>query len=259
MTIRIDLPTTALEYIYAPAGVLKQSAGGAVCVDGDPIGEWQDYSANVRHVAQATAGAKPTWREFVTLLGMRPGVEASTDDVLFLDVGAILASINASTLYIVLFTSQTTTAVLVNERHVTNVNAVNQARLNTIVALSQGHINRDDAGTSMTSDIATSIQDGARHLFVAQRIASNSYAHYLDGVQKNTSATAPGTTTPDRFSILGALRATLGSPFTGTVGLIAGYSADNYATRFSSHGDRTISEIINDYFRRTTRRRRMAA
>lgn len=39
-----------------------QSAGGAVCVDGDPLGSVEDLSGNGNNVVQATGGTKPVCR-----------------------------------------------------------------------------------------------------------------------------------------------------------------------------------------------------
>lgn len=260
MTIRIDAPTTALEAAYDPAHVLKQSAGGSVCVSGDPIGEWQDFSSNARHVAQSTSGNKGTWREVVALLGGRPGVELSTDDYLSLTTSGIFGNLSAYTWYIKFFTSQTSGAVMVNERSTASTNPAIQARLNTNVGSGGvGSVHRDDANSAAATDVLASGNNGVGHLLVVRRSASNRFDTYLDNSAIGSSTGSPSTTSPNRFSVGAAVSATVGSFLTGTIGLVLLYSADNYATTWSSHGGRTISQIIDDYYRRTTRRRRLAA
>lgn len=249
MTAIIQIPSTSLEVALDPAYTVKQSVGGSVCVTGDPVGEWQDFSSNARHVAQSTPGAKPVWRESVSLFNGRPGVEFSTDDYLSLNTSGIFGNLNAYTWYIKFFTSQTNGAVIVNERSTTSSNPAVQARLNTNVGSGGvGSVHRDNSNTAAATDVLASGNNGAAHLLVVRRSASNRFDTYLDGSAIGSSTGSPSTTSPDRFSVGAAVSSTVGSYVTGTLGIILLFSADNYSTTFSSYGNKTISQIINEYY-----------
>src|SRR5690606_3653497 len=63
----------------AGAGVYSDE-GTTPAADGALVQQWNDQSGNGHHVAQATAGARPTFRAAVESLNGLPGVEFDGGD-----------------------------------------------------------------------------------------------------------------------------------------------------------------------------------
>lgn len=101
-----NLPSLQAWYTFDDPAYLRQVSDGtgAVTADGDPIGYCMDRSGNGRHIIQATAGNRPTWR-----VGIRNGRAVARfdgDDFLLNSApGALLRNVAGATMVMVLQTT----------------------------------------------------------------------------------------------------------------------------------------------------------
>lgn len=113
-----------LQADYAAEAGLYQDAAMTIpaAAPGDPVGGWQDQSGNARHVTQATAGARPTYR--ASQVNGWPTLEFDgTDDRLFNAI-AISAYIDAAAY----------STFIVFAADAINTNAVNTYDNDTLIA-----------------------------------------------------------------------------------------------------------------------------
>lgn len=221
----IALPTdNLLAMWYAGNGAVDHASVAGD--DGEPVTQWNDSSGSGYHVSQATEAAQPVYRRSVAALGGRGAVQFDGDDFLQRTLAAgITANLNVYTIAVVGIGN------LEKYWYSENSSAGNTPHviINLDGAGAANYAHRDDAATQQISNGAADISE-AKHLIVAHRLASNSFATRVDGVEKDTSSTAPSTTTIDTVT-LGALgRATPLQFLTGQIALVAVYGANTVAT-----------------------------
>lgn len=214
----------------AGSGVYSD-AGTTPAADGALVQQWNDQSGNGYHMSQATSGDRPVFRASVATLNTRPGVEFVSSDYLIRTVtGSILANLNAFTNYVVFRTTSSASGTFYNESDNTFTTRFFVNRINLTFTGAPRCAHSDNATVILDLNPGTALDgnDGAAHLITWRRIASNSWALRLDGVQIATATTATGATTINRIAIGALVRTTLSQFFVGHIATVANYGADNY-------------------------------
>ena len=198
--------------------------------DNSPVTGWTDETSTYTPV-QTTTGNQPTYKKKVAALNNRSAVLFDTDDYLIATVTAgIVAPLSVYTIYAVLTCTNVSSGYIYSEGAVASATPL--ARLGVSVG-GAGDVtaqHRDDATTLLSYSTAASlIADGAKHLITLRRIAVNSWSTRVDGVQKATATTAPGTTTINRITL--GCRANSPALFlNGNLALVRCSNADDYTT-----------------------------
>lgn len=265
-SIPFAAPATNLAYQYDPAGTLKQTVGGSASGDGDPIGELLPFAGASGVNLSNTLTARPTARASIAVFNGRPAFDFDGDDYLSGALGgAVLASLNTFTLYMVIATTMTVVgagsagSIGIAESNTGVTNRFLYPRINSATMGNVGLNHQTDTGSAANFNTAASVSvnDGALHIIAYERAAAGSYTIYKDGTSIATNANAPGTAVTINIMAMGVnYRTTITNFYLGQMGVCLGYSTNNIATTF---GGRTITQMLNDYYRRTTRRRRRAA
>lgn len=193
------LPTAnLLAFFYGGNGLTKpaeiNSAG-----DGQVINNWASR-VGVLNPAQSTAANKPIYDLSDPVFNDRGAVVFDTTDTLNQAIAAsVFGNLNVYTFYYVFKQNTTDTGYLWSESITPGFIAL---RKDTATRPRWSH--QDDAANAVSMvAVAPSINDGVAHLAVVRRTALNAFSFWIDGVQRTTSTTAPGTTTTTRFTIGG--------------------------------------------------------
>lgn len=227
----INLPSTnQLAWWSANRGVWSDTGLTTPAQNGGTVAGWSDQGPSGYHVTQSTAGDRPLYATAVAALNGRPAVQFVSSDFLIKTglSGAIVGNLNTYTIYVVFQTTDTVSAAYMYSEG-NNSTATQFAAVRHNLQAVEG-FHRSDASVSANPTGGTTAANGKAHILTLRRIASNSWAVRQDGVQVGTAATAPGTTTINQVALGCLARNTNGQFFTGYIGQIALYSADNFAT-----------------------------
>lgn len=223
----LSLPSTnRLAWWNANRDVYSDTGLTALATDGGTVGGWKDQN-DTNHVTQGTAGDRPVYRAGVAALNNKPAIEFVSSDFLIKTgmAAGLVANLNVYSIYVVF---ATTSGSLITPYSEGNSGAATPFVTTNVNAAQVTYSHRDGVGTIASGGGGAAANNGAKHLITVRRIASNSWAMRLDGVEVNTSSNAPGSTSINQVAIGTFARVTNTQFFVGHIAQVALYNADNY-------------------------------
>ena len=161
------------------AGLYQTAGGIAATAHADPVGQWQDQSGNARHIANATAGERPTL-DSTTYAGYPFMLFDGSDDYLRVDVTHTLPQ----TAFIV----AETIAVASSKR----LFSTGEASDRMLVTPLTGDEIQNGGGTPATTDPNNLWPVNTRGIVTARTTSTNHYIRINGGTEYASGACTPG-------------------------------------------------------------------